>query len=129
MNSNADNKLVRLILGCTVLGGLFIFTSCTPLVPTPQPGSPQIQLSSKPVSYLLPTQNGQWISPFAQQGRKPARVGKAQIEGIGEFSFDARQVKTLRADIFQPGHFSIFDALVFYLKKAISIWIIILMVL
>ena len=33
------------------------------------------------------------------------------IEGIGEFSFDAEKIITLRPDVFQPGHFSVFDVL------------------
>lgn len=46
------------------------------------------------------------------QGRPPSGKGRVRIEGIGTLSFDASQVATLRPDIFQPGHFSMFDALV-----------------
>ena len=46
------------------------------------------------------------------QGRQPRGQGKVGIEGIGTLSFDASQVSTLRPDIFQTGHFSMFDALV-----------------
>jgi hypothetical protein len=34
------------------------------------------------------------------------------ISGVGQFSFDTSLVETLRPDIFRPGHFSLFDALV-----------------
>ena len=34
------------------------------------------------------------------------------IKNVGEFSFDAGEVKTLRPDVFQEGHFSLFDVLV-----------------
>ncbi len=34
------------------------------------------------------------------------------IRGLGTFSFDPRQVRTVREDIFREGHFSIFDILV-----------------
>ena len=54
---------------------------------------------------VLPMQDGKWSPPVQQNGRKPTGVGKVRIEGVGEFSFDAGQVKTLRSDIFQPGHF------------------------
>jgi hypothetical protein len=39
-------------------------------------------------------------------------TGMVRIQGIGEFTFDASQVETLRSEIFQPGHFSLFDILV-----------------
>jgi len=43
---------------------------------------------------------------------EPEQLGRVSVEGLGEFSFDPRSVKTLREDIFQEGHFSIFDVLV-----------------
>lgn len=35
-----------------------------------------------------------------------------QIEGLDTFTFRADEVQTTRPDIFQPGHFSVYDALV-----------------
>lgn len=35
------------------------------------------------------------------------------IEGVGEFEFEPNKIETLRPDIFQPGHFSVFDMLVY----------------
>ena len=41
-----------------------------------------------------------------------ALLGEAEIEGLGTFSFSPEEVETLRPDIFQKGHFSLFDVLV-----------------
>jgi len=41
----------------------------------------------------------------------PMGTGTVRIKDVGEFDFDASQVETLRPDIFQPGHFSLFDIL------------------
>ena len=35
-----------------------------------------------------------------------------EIESVGTFTFDPAEVVTVRSDVFQPGHFSVFDALV-----------------
>ncbi len=94
-----------------------VITSCTSSVPTSQTDPPQSQASDKPVSYLLPTKDGKWSLLVQQNGRKPTGMGKVRIEDIGEFSFDAGQVKTLRIDIFQPGYFSVFDVLVHLSEK------------
>ena len=42
--------------------------------------------------------------------------GEVRVEGPGTFTFNPREVETLRPDIFQEGHFSLFDVLV-YLKE------------
>ncbi len=39
-------------------------------------------------------------------------LAEATIEGVGDFTFDPDAVSTLRSDIFQEGHFSVFDVLV-----------------
>jgi len=39
-------------------------------------------------------------------------MGKIDIRGVGTFTFDAGKVQTIRPEIFQPGHFSLFDILV-----------------
>ena len=41
-----------------------------------------------------------------------ASTGKIGIEGLGEFTFNPQDVKTVREDIFNEGYFSIFDVLV-----------------
>jgi len=117
MNNSLGKRMLHFLMVSPILGSLFVFGSCTPSAPTTEPELPQRPVSGEPVSYLLPTQDGKWIPPVKQDGRKPTEVGKIRIEGIGEFSFDARQVKTLRTDIFQPGHFSVFDVLVHLSNK------------
>ncbi len=96
--------LVALLLGSIP----FVLSSCSPAEPLDGP---------EPISYMLPTLDGKWSPAVQQDGRKPTGVGNVLIEGIGEFSFDAGQVKTLRPDIFQLGHFSVFDALVHLSEK------------
>ncbi len=76
----------------------------TAIGPEPTPG--------RPASYLLPTEEGAWVPPASHAGEMPAGIGTVGIEDLGEFTFDTSQVETLRPDIFQPGHFSMFDALV-----------------
>ena len=44
-------------------------------------------------------------------------TGEISIEGLGAFTFNPQEVKTVRADLFRPGHFSIFDVLV-HLEQA-----------
>jgi hypothetical protein len=55
-----------------------------------------------------------WSLPEAfAQGRLPAETGTLEIRGLGELSFDPSAITTLRPDIFLPGHFSVFDVLVY----------------
>ena len=63
-------------------------------------------------SYTLPTEDGAWAPPALHVGEMPSGTGAAHIQRIGEFTFDTSQVETLRLDIFQAGHFSLFDILV-----------------
>ena len=64
-------------------------------------------------SYMLPTPGGAWTPPPGSQvGRMPTGPGPLlRIDDVGEFEFDAGEVTTLRPDIFQPGHLSVFDVL------------------
>jgi len=50
----------------------------------------------------------QWLVDTSQ----PAAPGSVDIQGVGRFTFDPDQVPTLRPEVFRPGHFSAFDALV-----------------
>lgn len=45
------------------------------------------------------------------------RAGEALIEGVGTFTFRPEEVQTLRPDIFQDGHISLFDVLVHLHEK------------
>ena len=117
MKNSPGIRLSLLFIVCAISIALFVLISCTSSIPTPEPEPPDSSEPGEPASYLLPTQDGKWSPPIQQKGRKPAGGGKVRIEGIGEFSFDAGQVKTLRPDIFQPGHFSVFDVLVHLSEK------------
>jgi hypothetical protein len=46
-----------------------------------------------------------------------ALTGKITIDGLGTFTFDPREVTTIREDIFRDGYFSIFDVLVHLEQK------------
>jgi len=104
---------------CAFLGSALALTSCVQ--------SPQQPASSQPAtpgrkpeltaSLLLPTEEGEWALPASHSGRKPTDKETLEIRGIGRFTFDSTQVKTLRPDIFQPGHFSVFDALAHLAEK------------
>ena len=43
--------------------------------------------------------------------------GEIQIEEVGTFKFNPREIESLRQDIFKKGHFSVFDILVYLDKK------------
>lgn len=67
--------------------------------------------SSGPLSYTLPTAEGLWTPGSSRVGRLPEGTGTVEIRGIGTFAFEAAEVRTLRPDILQAGHFSMFDVL------------------
>ncbi|MDY7042152.1 MAG: hypothetical protein SVX38_14940, partial [Chloroflexota bacterium] len=91
-----------------VLAFSLVLMSCTATV-AGDPADPSLpgqpQLDSTPVEEGAPTP-----AP-SHAGRKPSGTGTIQIEGMGEFEFDAGRVQTIRPDVFQPGHFSLFDVL------------------
>ena len=68
----------------------------------------------EPASYVLPDGEGAWTPPLGSHtGRILTGADTLlRIDDVGEFSFDASQVRTLRPDVFQPGHFSLFDVVV-----------------
>ena len=93
---------------------LILVLSCAAPTPSPVP-APQptpSQTPALPVSIFLPTEDGMWAPPESHVGRKATGTGTITIGDIGDFTFDTSQVQTLRPDIFQPGHFSLFDILV-----------------
>jgi hypothetical protein len=59
---------------------------------------------------------GAWTPPSPQAGDLPIGEGSIHIPTVGTFKFDASAVQTVRPDIFQAGHFSLFDILV-HLKE------------
>lgn len=60
----------------------------------------------------LPDSEGSWVPDTTEVGRVPEGRGAVEIEDVGRFEFEATEVETVRPDIFQRGHFSMFDALV-----------------
>jgi hypothetical protein len=52
-------------------------------------------------------------SPPRGNSTLPILMGEVTITGIGEFSFNASKVPTLRPDIFNEGYFSVFDVLAY----------------
>lgn len=103
---------------------IFVSIGCSPLS-TPQPASPSPVVpspapeppESSPGSYVLPTENGGIVPPGSHKASQPAGPGRIIIEDIGDFDFDAGLVETNRPDIFQPDHFSLFDALLHVAEK------------
>jgi hypothetical protein len=43
---------------------------------------------------------------------RPRRAGSIRIDGVGNFTFEPRRIRSVRNDIFQEGYFSVFDILV-----------------
>jgi len=117
MKNGSGKRLLSLFAVCAILMTIFVISSCTPSAPTTQSEAPERPEPGKPVSYLLPAEGGKWSPPVQQNGGKPIEGGEVNIAGIGDFSFNAGEVKTLRADIFQPGYFSVFDILVHLSEK------------
>lgn len=114
-------RFLQLLAG----GGAALVAGCAPereatLNPTTAPAPPgglatptdPRSTPGRPVSYSLPTDAGAWAPSASHAGSLPSGPAPVQIRGVGEFTFEADEVETLRPDIFQPGHFSLFDALV-----------------
>jgi hypothetical protein len=97
------------VVSCTAAAPADTPASPTPNVPVDTPTSPT---EGGPWSYVLPTEDGAWTPPASHVGEMPTGTGTVRIKDVGEFDFDASQVETLRPDIFQPGHFSLFDILI-----------------
>jgi len=72
---------------------------------------------SPSVSYRLPTPSGSWMPDFLHESRKPAGTASVSIEKVGVFKFNAQEIQTVRPDIFQAGHFSLFDIIVYLDKR------------
>jgi hypothetical protein len=55
---------------------------------------------------------GIFASEWLKDSLKPQDEATIIIDGVGEFGYFPQEVETVRSDIFQPGHFSVFDVLV-----------------
>jgi hypothetical protein len=75
------------------------------------------QSPSPSVSYILPTEAGEWVPEVVHKGSLPSDTGQVTIQNAGVFTFEATEVETLRPDIFQAGHFSVFDVVVHLAKE------------
>jgi len=61
---------------------------------------------------LLTADSGWNLPEGHAQGQLAVETGSLEIRGLGELPFDPLAITTLRADLFMPGHFSVFDVLV-----------------
>ncbi len=94
--------------GLAMVGVGALLSACAPAAP-----EERAELPVTPVATprQVPTEEEPRTMPEAHVGDVPAGTGSVDIAGLGTFSFDARAVQTLRPDVFQPGHFSLFDVL------------------
>ena len=106
--------LRQMACGAVALSGVGAFASaCAPLTQDGADAPPTTDATGEALSsYLLPTEADLWRPPKAHTGDLPTGEGEVRIDGLGTFSFDAGQVVTVRPDVFQPSHFSLFDILV-----------------
>ncbi len=75
-------------------------TQSVPTAPPPEENGPGEEAEQSVVSSSRP------------EGRRPSGSATVEIDRVGDLVFDAGQVQTVRPDIFQPGHYSLFDILV-----------------
>ena len=61
---------------------------------------------------VLPDETGDWNVPPAHAGRHVSERVRVEIVGVGWFNINPEEISTVRPDVIQPGHFSIFDVLV-----------------
>lgn len=61
---------------------------------------------------LLPNQAGEWIVDQPRVGRTVSRNIRVEIAGNGFFTVDPDGIQTVRPDIVQTNHFTVFDLLV-----------------
>lgn len=103
--------LKRLACGGLVASGVStVLTACEPApIDAREPLSDE---KEEAPSYELPTSDGLWSPNAGHVGDTPSGEGRVQIEGVGAFAFRAEDVRRQRPDIFQEGHFSLFDVLV-----------------
>jgi hypothetical protein len=107
--------------GLALTGVGALLSACAPATPAdgPEPGAEIAEAGGEQAtrppegttapSYALPTEDGLWTPPVVHVGDLPTGTADVEIKGIGTFPFEAEQIQTQRPDIFQPGHFSIFD--------------------
>ena len=103
MKVTAGLSTVLLALGALIT----VLTGCVGESAAPPPIE-----KSPPENLLFPTSDGTWMPTETAEGRIPSETGMVDVIGVGKFSFEPENVRTLRPDVFVDGHFSLFDALV-----------------
>ena len=108
--------LGQLAAGALALSGAgAVLAACAPSAPiTAADGLAGTETSGRaPTSYVLPSPDGLWQPPAnAHVAGLPQAKGQVEIQDVGTYHFDPEEVETVRPDLFQPGHFSMFDVLV-----------------
>ena len=101
-NGRLGRGLVLVLALCSLLA---VSLGCGPDVPeSVAPSSGQ--------TIELPLEDGSWTPLATLSGRVSSARGSIEIVDVGIFEFDASSIETTRPDIFQEGHFSVFDILV-----------------
>jgi hypothetical protein len=111
--SRASNKLGIAVVSTLV--ALSVILACVHIDEGSESDSGQSPSPS--VSYTLPTEAGAWVPEVVHKGSLPSDTGSVTIEKVGVFTFEATEVETLRPDIFQAGHFSVFDVVAHLAKE------------
>ena len=143
------NKTLRRLLKAKKMGisivmvailGAMLLVSCSPAAGNLEPEANDEPGANDPIesydvdqyfpgSIFLPTEDGIWTLPDEPSDTQPTGMGMIDIrDGVGTFTFDSAEIETVRPDIFQPGYFSLFDALLQLdgVRTTSSVWICIL---
>ena len=111
-------RFLRGMIGCAAaLGASSTIAACARFKTgsrdslTGASGRQEASQALRPTPELLPASDGSWTPDLERIGDLPAGQGTIDVEGIGKLAFDAGDLETLRPDVFQPGHCSLFDAL------------------
>ena len=70
------------------------------------------EVENHPAGTASDRENSPWNIEETHSANLPQGTGTIEIRNIGDFTFEAGDIQTLRPDIFQDGHFSLFDILV-----------------
>ena len=100
--------------GMVLTGGGLLQSACSPAGPAAvqaDGSGQQTPLPKEDPSRALPTADGSWVPSEPWEGDLPEGTNEIRIGDVGTFAFDAAQVTAIRTDIFQPGHYSMFDIL------------------
>ena len=115
--------LQQMARGLTLVGVSAVAAACKPLgleagfrTPAASPSTASPTTEPPPIEAEGGEADAEprvWTPPEPRHtGDLPAGEGTVRIDGLDTFAFQADQVETVRPDIFQPGHFSVYDAVV-----------------